>query len=475
MKRIVAILLALLAVLSPFALAIGSILSMPTVYHNSFTAALVDKYERLSKIEGEKLVIVGGSSVAFGYDSAMMEKHLGMPVVNFGVYAALGTKVMMDLSLGQIGKGDIVILAPELAPQTLSLYYSGEQMLEASEENPSLIFSLPVDDMLSTLGALYNFGTKKYARLQAQNIPDPEGIYHRDSFNDYGDISYRRDNNILPAGFDPNQPIDLNPSILSEEFIDYVNKYVQKARRKGAEVYFAYAPMNEAAVKNTEEEELAFAEHLTSSLDLTVLGDIRTFTRDAGYFYDTNFHLNDVGVKAHTIEVLTALALELGTPLTGVEKIPSPPAVEIFDATYDGEDDENIRYFTYTVDDFGITLTGLTDLGKTETTLTAPIGYDGWKVTMFGAGMLEGGVVTTFIVPAQSPVFRFEDNVFRGASSLGHLVLFPENADAILPPTSFAGVADGFLTHVLPGSSYDTSYFWRERGLTFVFDADTYR
>ena len=475
MKRIVSIALALVAIFSPFLLAIGGILSMPTVYHNSFTASLVDKYERLESIGEGKIVLVGGSSVAFGYDSAMLEKHLDMPVVNFGVYAALGTKVMMDLSLREIGKGDIILLAPELAEQTLSLYYNGEQMLEACEEMPSLIFSLPPDNLFPTLGALYNFGVTKYERLQGGTIPDPTGIYHRSSFNLYGDISYPRDNNILPTGYDPNQPIDLTSTILSDEFVDYVNKYVQKARRKGAEVYFAYSPMNEVAVKNTEEEELAFAELLDEKLDCTILGDIRTFTTDAGYFYDTNFHLNSAGVKKHTIEVLMALSLELGIPLSGLERIPDPPAVEIFDPTYDGADDENMQYFTYEIGDFGITLTGLSDLGKTKTTLTAPVGFAGYKVTVFGEGMLDGGVAETFIVSENSFVFRFEENVFRGASTLSHLVLFPMDADAILPPASFSGVSSDMLTHIPAGSSYDTSYFWRERGLTFVFDAHLYR
>ena len=472
MKRIVSVLLAFLAVLSPFALAIGAILTMPAVYHNSFTASLVDKYERLTEIKEEKIVIVGGSSVAFGYESELMEKHLGMPVVNFGVYAALGTKVMMDLSLPQIRKGDIVIIAPELAQQTLSLYYNGEQMLEACEERPSLVFSLPPDDLLKTLGALYNFGTKKYQRLKDGNIPNPDGIYHRESFNSYGDISYPREMNILPAGFDPNQPIQLDSSVVSDEFVDYVNKYAQKVRRKGAEIYFAYCPMNEASLQNTEEEELAFAEYLAEKIDITPLGDIRTFSSEAGYFYDTNFHLNDIGKRKHTIEVLMALALELGIPLSSLEKIPPAPPVEVFDSTYDGADDENMKYFTYKTDDFGITLTGLTELGKTQVTLTAPVGFAGRKVTIFGEGMLDGGIATTFIVPEDSPVFRFEENVFRGASALAHLVLLPSDADAILPPTSFAGVASGFLAHVLPGSGYDTSYFWRERGLTFVFDAE---
>ena len=54
----------------------------------------------------------------------LMEEMIGMPVVNFGLYATLGTKLMLDLSLGAIKKGDVVVIAPETDPQTYSLSMS---------------------------------------------------------------------------------------------------------------------------------------------------------------------------------------------------------------------------------------------------------------------------------------------------------------------------------------------------------------
>ena len=63
-------------------------------------------------VEGKKIVIVGGSSVAFGFDSQKIEQAFpGYKVVNFGLYADLGTKVMLDLSEDHISEGDIVIVA----------------------------------------------------------------------------------------------------------------------------------------------------------------------------------------------------------------------------------------------------------------------------------------------------------------------------------------------------------------------------
>ena len=56
-----------------------------------YTAELYDKVERLDSIEEPKIVIVSGSSAAFGLDSKLLEDKLGMPVVHLFLYAYLCT------------------------------------------------------------------------------------------------------------------------------------------------------------------------------------------------------------------------------------------------------------------------------------------------------------------------------------------------------------------------------------------------
>ena len=108
-----------LAVLIPFGAILGISAFAKPVYGQTFLGELAPKYERLNAIDEPKVIIVGGSSVAFGLDSALLEEQISMPVVNFGLYATLGTKIMMDLSKANINEGDIVVLAPEMDSQTL--------------------------------------------------------------------------------------------------------------------------------------------------------------------------------------------------------------------------------------------------------------------------------------------------------------------------------------------------------------------
>ena len=123
--------LACIAILLPFLVIGGVVFALPSQYDKTFLGALRDKYDRLTSLEEPKIVIIGGSSTAFGLDSGMIGEHTGMPVVNFGLYASLGTKAMIDLARRHIGEGDIVVLAPEMDPQTLSLYFNEESMWQA--------------------------------------------------------------------------------------------------------------------------------------------------------------------------------------------------------------------------------------------------------------------------------------------------------------------------------------------------------
>ena len=236
-----------LAILSILLLPVLVALLTPPVYSNMFIGVLDEKVERLSSIEGKKAVVIGGSSVAFGLDSALMEEYLGMPVVNFGLYAAIGTKAMLDLSLPYIGEGDVVILAPETDAQTLSLYFDAKMMWKAIDDAPMLFWRFRGDSKKEMLGGLYSHAMEKLSALQSDPI-NPEGVYNSKSFNAYGDVAYTRSYNIMPLYYDEETPITLDPSIVSADFVDYVNEYIALCEKRGATVYFSFAPMNAAAI-----------------------------------------------------------------------------------------------------------------------------------------------------------------------------------------------------------------------------------
>jgi hypothetical protein len=128
-----------LCVLIPFVAVAVTALALPAQFDETFLAALELKIDRIESVEGPKIIIVGGSSVPFGVDTKLMEEMLGMPVVNFGLYATLGTKLMIDLSREYINEGDIVVIAPETDAQTYSLFFNAEASWQAVDSDISLL------------------------------------------------------------------------------------------------------------------------------------------------------------------------------------------------------------------------------------------------------------------------------------------------------------------------------------------------
>ena len=68
----------------------GAVWEIMPQYDTSYNAALHDKIDRIEMIEEPKIVLIGNSNVAFGFDSEMIEEAFGMPVVNMGLHGALG-------------------------------------------------------------------------------------------------------------------------------------------------------------------------------------------------------------------------------------------------------------------------------------------------------------------------------------------------------------------------------------------------
>jgi hypothetical protein len=269
-------------------------------------------------------------------------------------------------------------------------------------------------------------------------------------------------------------------------FIAYVNEYIRYCKKRGATVYFGFCPMNEMALADgtTEESIAAFEKYLADSLACPILGFASDHIYAAEYFYDSNFHCNDVGVKLHSVTLVKELLLALGIPAFVQEMIPDAPPLPDKDIRYFGEADENAVYFTYEMTDFGYRITGLTELGKTQTALTMPIGYEGYRVALLGANALAGGICEKFIIPAAfeqfiseetSSMMTIENYAFVGASSLKELWIYNRYEATIMPPVSFEGVSGDFVVHVPDGSSYGEGYFWGERklnGVNLVFIQD---
>lgn len=411
----------LLAVLLPFLLVAAFVRQIPPQYGKTFLAELAPKVERLKETSSPKLVVIGGSNLAFGLDSKKMEEYLDRPCVNFGLYATLGTKVMLDLSRSALRRGDVAVICPETDPQTYSLFFDGQSMCQALESKPSLFFSLRSQEKLKVLAAVPAHLAAVGSFLIHGTTPDPEGVYRRDSFDAYGDVVYPRPYNDMPSMRDESKDVRLDPALVTDEFTDYLNAYAGAMARKGVRVYFSFPPMNEAALADgTDDESIyAFYTALSSALDFEIISDPRDYILDRAYFYDTNYHLNEVGAQYRTSLLARDVRRALGdtAPLLDLS-FPLPPERPIDYFGYN-EDDDTTGFFLYTEQDGAMVLTGLTESGKKQTLLTMPVSFEGKPVTAIAKeAFAESEVLERVFIDERTNLTAFFDGAFDGCPTL---------------------------------------------------------
>ncbi len=429
----------------------------PLTYKESYYAALPVKYDRINQVEGEKIVVIGGSSVAFGIDSKLMEKELGMPCVNFGLYAAFGLKPMLDLSRDAIEEGDIVIIAPELSSQMYSDYIGYDFLLQACEGRSDMVFDLGISYAVGLMEKFPSY-IEEAKRLRELGGLKVNGVYTSASFDKYGDIVYEREYNIMDGMYSSDNLPEINSQLVSEEFIEMVNEYAEFVEEKGAKVYFGFCPVNElSAVEIKEEDKKSFLKALEEKLDFEIIASLDDHIIDAGYFYDSNFHTNDAGTVLNTVLLINDIKRACMDEMTytdiSISKPPASPMEEeiIASGSKDGYD--------YVVTSTGVIIVGLDEQGKKQEKLEIPEQIDNYIVKKIDDNAFAGCNATEIIIP--STVKVLSSGIFSDAKQLTKVVLLcdglPEVGSGLLN-----GANDKLKIYVLKDwySTYVTDYFW---------------
>ncbi|MCQ2798563.1 MAG: leucine-rich repeat domain-containing protein [Bacilli bacterium] len=430
--------------------------AMPSQFEETFLGEFKYKVERLEKVEGKKIVFIGGSSVPFALRSELIEKNIeGYEIVDFGLYAGLGTKVMMDASLDSIKKDDIVILMPEQQEQTLSTYFNANLMWQALDGEPSLMMRLSEEERTELVKSYPTFALSKANYYFTKSTPKPNDIYKRSSFDEYGDISSDLPAyNNMPGFHDENMPILFNDNVISDDFISYMNDYNDKIQSKGATLYYHYSPMNRLAVQDSFIE---YHKSLRDKLDFQILGNPGSCIMDYEYFYDTNFHLNNAGAINYTrnmirdLKILFSDTSEINFPYA---KKPISPIEEERDG-----DNQDVDCFEYQVKDDRARVSSLLDIKER---MIIPYRYQGKRIDAFTKETFQNvnGIKTILI---QDNISSISDESFANCGDLKRIELKNNVPSSIrVGRKLLEGTSANIYVPKEALSLYKTNYFWSE-------------
>lgn len=461
-KAIITTALVLVLVLvAPLTLVIAGFATQPR-FDETYYGELSRMYRRLKDTEGKKIVLVGNSAVAFGVRSDLLENEFpGYSVVNFGLYAALGTKLMLDLSRPYISEGDIVVVMPEPIEQSMSLYFSAEDAWRAMDGDFSMLSDIASENAAEMTGNFVGYVGEKFGYIRSGEKAPAVGAYASAAFEDesgadVGYMTYDRPYNVMTGGYDPTMTSDLSTSVIGDGFIDYVNDYAAELKERGAEVYFGFVPMNELMFgEGAEAAASEYYSYLRGALDFDVIGHPTKSMLDCRWFYDNNVHMNSAGMYVFTDLLAEDLKLQLGITTPNSIEIPEMPELPVEDVSSGSNEDAD--KFTYEVltDGTGrkyVRLTSLTEEGKTMTEITVPSSYDGVPVREFAPEVFAGNTTVSRITLPES-IKNIYDRSFDGAVRLTALVFEHDDILGISAGEDFLEGADGCYIYLKEGTS----------------------
>lgn len=427
---------------------------LPSYYADTYYAQLAALYEKLETAQGKRIIVLGGSNVAFGVDSAQMEQILRQcghdyTVCNFGLYAAVGTSAMLSLSQSLIREGDVVVLAIEPTSETFSSYFGATAMLKCAEDTPQMLLHLNKEQRTAVLGNYLSYLQERVEIYRTGLVPQSEGAYAKASFDENGDMRYERAGNAMLLGYDSAQTIDLENVWLEEAFVQQLNDYIQTADKKGAQVVMSFSPMNRGALTDDSQSVVyRFFTALQTQIHCTDISDPNDYILDSGWFYDSNFHLNTAGMAVRTYQLSCDLLNDLGYYGEVPFEMPQMPA-SIAQVEENGTDG---GLFTYeNMGEKGLLVSGVTEQGRKETALVVPSSYNGKPVVGLTQTAFSGNTdLRELTLPAS--IESIPDGAFAGCVALTRLNLLHQE----MTPDVGEGLLEGAsqLKIYVPKSAY---------------------
>lgn len=277
-------------------------------FSSSYSAVLLDKLDRLNRVEEPKIILAGHSALAFGIRSDMMEEALGMPVVNLGLHGALGNAFHEEIAKCNIRPGDIVVLSHSTFSDDgkISDCANAWMTIDAHFE---LLRLCSLRDMAGMLAAYPTYFQTAYFHWKegaGEDIPQ-NTPYSRYSFNEYGDVMYKpRELQMDPDSFFAENAVNL-PEI-NRTCVDRINRLNAYVTKRGATLVIAGYPIAYGDYSTFSPSEIqAFESELREVMDCDVISDYTDYFYPYRLFYDTTLHLTQEGAVIRTQQLISEL------------------------------------------------------------------------------------------------------------------------------------------------------------------------
>lgn len=293
------------------ALCIGLLLySHP--YQRNYLASGIDKHKLLETTKSPRIILIGGSNLAYGINSEGLSDAFGRPVINMGLHAGLGLKYMINEVQPHLRQDDWIIFSPEYHQFYGNLLDGEEALGELMVIEPRFARYLSAEQYVNTLsnslGYLSSVARHNlYMLLGISNASsgNKHGLYSREAYNDWGDLTAHLKmpdtETILPRS------IKGDRNYRAEQVI---NQFTHQVTQKGVKVFMLYPSYLDKSYQMNKAKIDILTMDLSNKLQAKIIAKPEDFLFDQSLLFDTEYHLNARGVQMRTEKVIAFLAEE---------------------------------------------------------------------------------------------------------------------------------------------------------------------
>lgn len=275
-------------------------------FEQSYNASIIDKIQRLKSIQEPKIILVGDSNVSFGIRSELIEKELGMPVVNLGLNHGLGNTFLEEIAKQCINAGDIVIICHKTFNNKNKIPVLGTLWLTA-EKHTDIWKLVTVKDKIRALTYYPIYFAKCLDLFIGHNGNKIEdSCYQRSAYNEYGDNIWS-DTHYEESAFSEFIP---TPPAINAICMKNTNALIEFILNKGAVLLVAGYPIcvgKDAPIEKLQKDFQNFQNELQSRLNCPVISNYEDYLLDYRYFYYTDAHTNTEGAVLRTKQLIQDL------------------------------------------------------------------------------------------------------------------------------------------------------------------------
>ena len=260
--------------------------------------------ELLKSTPSPRIILAGGSNVSFGLDAELMERRLGIPVINDGLHAGLGIVPLRELQ-EFIRAGDVIIVSLEYSMFASKSIMEGDLAFLSDwiEYSPRRIGFLanPWKQAPSLYATMLQRKVNRQVNtyLFGGSLDEVRNVFIGTQYNANGDFIGHLHEASMARRKVPSVPYPVGA--VQDEIFVFLEQFHQIAREKGAEVYFAAPASRRTNCKNTGEDLMAdFFRTFEERSSIPVLTPLDQVCLPDKYFFDTAYHLNAEGRQVRT-------------------------------------------------------------------------------------------------------------------------------------------------------------------------------